>query len=131
MLDAVQHYTESEKQSMTESQLAVKTLLQLNQDKKRHYTLASPNETDLFASPKLILGENDTIHEHLGPPRILSGTQGNLPWHLRDTLLQICPEYKVVFPSLHDPNCFGASPNAEACAASICALQPNRPKRGC
>jgi len=131
MLDATKHYSESNKQSMTESQLAIKTLLQLNRDENRNYQLASPNKMALFASPKLVMGDNNTIHEHLGLPRVLSGTQANLPWNVRDALLQICPEYKLIFLLLHNPNCFGASPNADTCAASICALQKNRPKRGC
>ncbi len=31
---------------------------------------------------------------------------------------------KIIFPSLHDPNCFGATPNGTKCAKSICALNP-------
>lgn len=48
----------------------------------------------------------------------------------REEFLAYCPELKVIFPVLHNPNCFGAEPNAEKCAASICALKPDR-KGGC
>lgn len=53
-----------------------------------------------------------------------SGILPDISFQQRDEFLAYCPEIKLIYPSLHDPNCFGASPNAEECAKSICALQP-------
>ena len=55
---------------------------------------------------------------------VASGTLAVLNHDSREKFLAICPELKLIFPSLHNPNCFGASPNGEECAKSICALQP-------
>jgi hypothetical protein len=62
---------------------------------------------------------------------VVSGTGAKLSWKVREAMLQICPEWKLIFPSLHDPNCFGSNPVANKCAESICALKPDRPKQGC
>ena len=45
--------------------------------------------------------------------------------------MTICPEIKMIFPSLHDPSCFGAKPNGEKCKKSICALRDPPRKGGC
>ena len=42
-----------------------------------------------------------------------------------------CPELKQLYPSLHDPSCFGASPNGDVCRTTICALQIPKRKGGC
>ena len=55
---------------------------------------------------------------------VASGTLGVLDHDAREKFLAICPELKLIFPSLHNPNCFGAAPNGEECAKNICALQP-------
>lgn len=62
---------------------------------------------------------------------IISGTKADLSWDVREKLLHICPELKVIFPSLHEPNCFGASPNGKKCAETICALRNPVPGHGC
>eukprot|EP00540_Astrosyne_radiata_P005231 CAMPEP_0116854384 /NCGR_PEP_ID=MMETSP0418-20121206/18562_1 /TAXON_ID=1158023 /ORGANISM="Astrosyne radiata, Strain 13vi08-1A" /LENGTH=272 /DNA_ID=CAMNT_0004487139 /DNA_START=71 /DNA_END=889 /DNA_ORIENTATION=- len=101
------------------------------------YRLAERNETILFGGGAQLItkDENNIVirdeMEQYGPSLVLSGTGAGLDWNVRDALLSICPEWKLIFPSLHDPNCFGATPQAEKCAASICALRPDRPKRGC
>lgn len=64
-------------------------------------------------------------------PLLLSGTQANLNWTARETLLGSCPELKMIFPSLHEPSCFGAHPNGTKCKTSICALQDTLPPQGC
>ena len=50
-------------------------------------------------------------------------TLADLDYQRREDFLSYCLELKVIFPSLHDPNCFGAHPNPELCKKSICALQ--------
>lgn len=64
-------------------------------------------------------------------PFVVSGTQANLEFKRREALLHVCPELNIIFPSLHEPNCFGAHPNPEKCKASICALQDPLPGHGC
>jgi hypothetical protein len=63
-------------------------------------------------------------------PLLLSGTQPKLNWTTRDTILAVCPEVKIIFPSLHEPACFGAHPNGNRCKATICALN-EIPQQGC
>ena len=50
-------------------------------------------------------------------------TLAELDYEHREDFLSYCLELKVIFPSLHDPNCFGAHPKPELCKKSICALQ--------
>eukprot|EP01038_Epipyxis_sp_PR26KG_P015472 gene15472-20876_t len=38
----------------------------------------------------------------------------------RQFLLDYCPEMKMMFPSLHNPSCFGAEPNAIECFKYLC-----------
>ncbi|KAL3911189.1 MAG: hypothetical protein SGILL_007379, partial [Bacillariaceae sp.] len=64
-------------------------------------------------------------------PFVVSGTQAHLNWTSRDALLGVCPELKVIFPSLHEPSCFGAHPDGEKCKATICALKDKLPGPGC
>ena len=54
----------------------------------------------------------------------VSGTLPGLSFEDRDLFLTFCPELKMIFPSLHDPNCFGAKPDGEKCALTLCALHP-------
>jgi len=63
-------------------------------------------------------------------PLLLSGTQPHLNFTIRERILFICPELKVIFPSLHEPTCFGAHPKPETCRSSICALN-DIPPQGC
>ena len=64
-------------------------------------------------------------------PFVVAGTQANLEFERREALLHVCPELNIIFPSLHEPSCFGAHPNGEKCKASICALRDPLPKAGC
>ena len=50
-------------------------------------------------------------------------TLAELDYDSREAFLSYCLELKMIFPSLHDPNCFGAHPNPALCKKSICALQ--------
>jgi len=59
---------------------------------------------------------------------VLSGTQAQVPWEMRDALLAIYLECHVSFPSLHESNCFGTSTKAERCAVTICALHSDKRK---
>lgn len=89
-------------------------------DKAWKYRVASKADTEL-------LGGIDTKNlqkiEENGPPLIISGTLPKLHHDARDLILEMCPEIKRIFPSLHNPACFGAHPDSEACANSICALK--------
>jgi len=64
-------------------------------------------------------------------PMVVTGTHADLSWDDRESLLKHCPEIKMIFPSLHEPACFGAHPKPEACRATICALQTDIPPHGC
>lgn len=84
----------------------------------RKYKIADRNDTIAFA------GVAD------GAPLLLSGTQAHSNWTSRDSMLAACPELKIIFPSLHEPSCFGAHPNGEQCKQTICALN-EIPPQGC
>lgn len=94
--------------------------------------LASHNDSVWFGG---VQTTNSTIMGHLRPipppPMVVSGTQAKLTFQERDDLLMVCPELKVIFPSLHNPACFGAHPDPVACKAKICALQDVLPSSGC
>ena len=136
MLDAIA-YGKPDMQIGSESSFFTSTLIEMNKQTpgKDKYKLADKNETILFGgAAQMVTAENNEIRpnfEQFGPSLIMSGTAMNIPWEVRDSLLQICPEWKLIFPSLHEPACFGATPVADKCKASICALKPDRPKRGC
>mmetsp|Transcript_7239 Transcript_7239/g.12648 ORF Transcript_7239/g.12648 Transcript_7239/m.12648 type:complete len:286 (-) Transcript_7239:95-952(-) len=119
----------------------LRTLMEMNksgQDKK--YRIAIKEQTNWFGgiSPmisKMTAGEssNETMKkeaEKAGPPLVVSGTMSHLGNAARELMLDLCPELKVIFPSLHNPFCFGAHPKGEKCAESICALKKDR-KGGC
>lgn len=84
------------------------------------YKIADRNTTMAFGG---VRGE--------AAPLLLSGIQANLNWTTRETLLQVCPELKMIFPSMHEPTCFGAHPDGEKCKQSICALKDPLPGHGC
>lgn len=133
MLDAIA-YGKPDMDIGSESSFFTSTLVQMNKDTPGKYRLASKNETILFGGGAHMISDGKDVRtnfEQYGPSLVMSGTGMNLAWDVRDALLQICPEWKLIFPSLHEPNCFGASPVADKCAASICALKPDRPKQGC
>ncbi len=85
------------------------------------FHIASYNDSLRFA------GTGSTYNEEVWA---VSGTLPGLAFDARDRFLGLCPEIKIFYPALHDPHCFGASPDAEGCAASICALKPKTQRRG-
>lgn len=60
----------------------------------------------------------------------VSGILAEVPFKERDKFMSLCPETKLFYPSLHEPACFGASPESERCAKSICALKPKTERKG-
>jgi Protein of unknown function (DUF5672) len=88
---------------------------------KEHFKIADKNTTYAFGG----------IRDPESSPLVISGTQAQLNWTSRDALLGVCPELKVIFPSLHEPSCFGAHPDGEICKKTICALQNELPASGC
>jgi hypothetical protein len=116
----------------TEDHETLKTMLQLNKklsDKDVPFKVASKEQTIAFGG---VYDLSDNVTQGLVRlPLVVAGTQSRLTYAERDSLLKHCPELKVIFPSLHEPTCFGAHPNAQTCKASICALQDNVPSHGC
>lgn len=115
---------------MPDFQFFVKYMLlkedrQHHQPPQRQYKVADKNTTYAFG------GVITTTDLEVTAPLVISGTQGHLNWTSRDVLIGVCPELKVIFPSLHEPSCFGAHPNGEKCKATICALQETLPSSGC
>eukprot|EP01035_Chromulina_nebulosa_P017102 gene17102-22616_t len=105
-----------------EDQFFISRLLEMNKNNLIHSNIASKEVTYRFGA---IGGySNQSV-------LTASGTLPDIPFDERDKFLSYCPELKLLYPSLHDPNCFGASPNAEKCAASICALRVPKRKGGC
>lgn len=118
----------------TEDHETLKTMLQLNKEKSDLNTyvpfkIATKEQTIAFGGVYDL--SNDATQGLVRLPLVVAGTQSRLTYAERDSLLKHCPELKVIFPSLHEPACFGAHPNAEKCKSSICALQENLPSHGC
>ena len=94
--------------------------------------LATPDDSLWFGG---VQTTNSTVTGHLRPipppPMVVSGTQAKLSFQHREDLLMVCPELKGIFPSLHEPACFGAHPDPPTCKASICALRDELPGSGC
>lgn len=105
----------------------IKTLKEMNKVGGHAYRIASKDQTNVLGGIIPADFEKDQV-----VPMIISGTLPNLENNLRHMVLETCPEIKMIFPSLHNPNCFGAHPNATGCAESICALQdPATHTSGC
>lgn len=116
MLDAI-NYEESNGQH-SEDYYFIKTLKEMNKKNGKTYRIASKEQTYLIGGI-----ETNDFDETQGPPMIISGTLSSLNHDIRNTILEMCPEVKAIFPSLHNPSCFGAHPDAKGCADSICALK--------
>ena len=99
------------------------------------YKLATRAVTEQFGG--VLVSSSQKRNDHLPeaslmfPPLVVSGTLAQLNWTARESLLLVCPELKLIFPSLHEPSCFGAHPNGAKCKQTICALQDVLPKSGC
>jgi len=101
-----------------------------NSDKTNNtpaFRLATPEQPIQFGGVYNLSDANGLVRL----PLAVAGTQAKLTYAERDSLLKHCPELKTIFPSLHEPACFGAKPNAEQCKATICALQDDRPSGEC
>ena len=61
---------------------------------------------------------------------VASGTLPGLSDDDRSKFISFCPDIKMVYPALHNPACFGAVPESDKCAASICALKPKTERKG-
>lgn len=104
----------------------IQTLHEMNKKLETNYRIASKEQTQLFG------GISDTFKENDAPPFIIAGTMPRLDHDVRNLVLEMCPEVKTIFPALHNPNCFGAHPNAEECSKHICALSaPKLRPSGC
>jgi hypothetical protein len=104
----------------TQDQTLVPLLLPL-------FSIATVPQTILWGGTTNLSGPERLVHL----PLVVAGTQARLSYAERDSLLKHCPELKVIFPSLHEPSCFGAHPDGAACKATICALQDPVPSHGC
>ena len=103
----------------------VQTLLEMNSKLGTSYRIATKEQTEHF-------GGTSNFTEESGPPIVASGTLSQLEHGVRETVLALCPELKLIFPVLHNPSCFVATPNGEECAKYVCALRdPNDRKGGC
>jgi hypothetical protein len=91
------------------------------------FSIATVPQTILWGGTTNLSSPERLVHL----PLVVAGTQARLSYAERDSLLKHCPELKVIFPSLHEPSCFGAHPDGAACKATICALQDPVPSHGC
>ena len=99
---------------------------QMNNANLGAFRVASEEQTQDFGGVHSL----SSSHGLTRLPLVVSGTQARLKWEERESLLKHCPEVKMIFPSLHEPACFGAHPVAEKCRTTICALG-NIPAHGC
>jgi hypothetical protein len=101
----------------------VTRMFKMNLDGISNFKVASRNATLTFSAIGGAI--NDEV-------LVASGTLPVVPFDEREKFLtQICPELKILYPSLHDPSCFGATPNGTKCATTICALRIPKRKGGC
>lgn len=56
----------------------------------------------------------------VGTPFSGTGTLSSFTDEVRQKYLDYCPEMKMMFPSLHNPNCFGADNSPAKCFKSLC-----------
>jgi len=106
-----------------EDEFFIRTMLEIN--KKLGYTyykIADRAATLQFGAMDRTIQDNTVF--------AVSGTLGGVNDTQRSKFIDYCIELKMIFPVLDNPNCFGAHPNTEECAKSICALKPGR-KGGC
>jgi hypothetical protein len=117
MLKILKDHSPEAEMDTPDFQFFVKYLLR----DEKNFKIADKNMTYAFGG----------VTDPESSPLVISGTQAQLNWTSRDDLLAVCPELKVIFPSLHEPSCFGAHPNGETCKKTICALQDELPSSGC
>jgi hypothetical protein len=110
-----------------------------NNNHRYTFRIATPEQTYRFGGVHDLVhtknhtttGTAESVLHHL--PMVVAGTQAQLTYAERDTLLKHCPELKIIFPSIHEPSCFGArnALDPEKCKATICALADEIPSHGC
>ena len=60
-------------------------------------------------------------------PFAVTGTLGRVAdAEARKALIELCPEAKLIFPSLSEPGCFGAKSalDRDRCVNSLCVVSP-------
>ena len=73
-------------------------------DGSTSYRVADKNMTMLFGGVHVLEDPSDKTGFVVNPvPFVVSGTQASLEWSHREALLNVCPELKMIFPSLHEP----------------------------
>jgi len=115
----------------TEHALVVKIMNQMNSNGHGNFKLATLEQTRRFGGVQNLTSPEDNESSLRRLPLLVSGTLPGLSWDDRESVLKHCPEVKMIFPSMHEPACFGAHPDPVKCKASICALQDPAPKTGC
>jgi hypothetical protein len=98
----------------------------MNKQGLANFSIATKEQTHMFGGVYNLADDNGVIQI----PLVMGGIQPHLTWKERDSLLKHCPELKMIYPSMHEPACFGAHPDPETCRKSICALG-EVPKHGC
>jgi len=121
-------YAEKYGHKVREQRHFLDTMMVMNAEKPGRFKIATPEQTVVFGG---VYNLSDPSSGLIHLPLTVAGTQAKLTWEQRDSLLKHCPELKVIFPSLHEPACFGAQPDWQKCKATICALQDNVPAHGC
>lgn len=131
MLDVIQYFDDKDIKLGTkrglkrEKDYFLSGIRNLNEEAGKNYRVATKEQTIKF-------GDAEEYDGNSPPPFAAVGLFRRLGDEQREMLLSSCPELKVIFPSLHNPSCFGATPNSDECAASICALRkPEERKGGC
>ena len=110
----------------TEYAYFLQLMKEMNQANVSNFRIATEDQTHDFGGVYNLSNATGLLRL----PLVVSGTQARLQWDERESLLKHCPEVKMIFPSLHEPACFGAHPVAETCQSTICALG-QIPKQGC
>jgi hypothetical protein len=127
MLEVLQYHQQNTKNGFGSDVDVVKEMMEMNLKGLSSFRVATPDQTMQFGgASNLSVGDALTY-----VPLAISGTQAGLMYKQRDSLLKHCPELKMIFPSLHEPSCFGAHPVKGTCQATICAMQDPLPKAGC
>jgi hypothetical protein len=128
MLEVLQYHQQHDKNGQGGGDIDVVQVMQdMNLKGLSNFRVATPDQTMQFGgASNLSMGDVLT-----SVPLAISGTQAGLLYKQRDSLLKHCPELKMIFPSLHEPSCFGAHPVKETCQATICAMQEPLPRTGC
>jgi len=104
-----------------EDEFYVKTLLEMEEAGQYPSKVAMKEDTERFAAA------GKTVNDRVWA---VSGTLPELPYEVREKFMSLCPEMKIFYPALHEPACFGAHPDGEACGKSICALKDKSERKG-